>query len=97
MNAGRFFERVASVAVRTPWLLILPIVLLTAYFLVGVRGLPLTVAVMLAALPIGSNVLLFAQRYEVLEAEVTAAVVTSTVGYLATGTLWLLLLAHLPP
>ena len=29
MNAGRFFERVASVAVRAPWLLILPIVLLT--------------------------------------------------------------------
>ena len=29
MNAGRFFERVASVAVRRPWLLIVPIVLLT--------------------------------------------------------------------
>ena len=29
MSAGRFFERVASVAVRWPWLLILPIVALT--------------------------------------------------------------------
>jgi len=71
------------------------IVLLTAHYLLGIRGLPLTVAVMLAALPIGSNVLLFAQRYEVLQAEVTAAIVTSTVAYLVTGTLWLLLLTHL--
>jgi len=67
-----------------------------AYWLLGLRGLPLTVTVMCAALPIGANVLLFAQRYEVLEAEVTGAVVTSTVGFLATGTLWLLLLTHLP-
>ena len=29
MNAGRFFERVATVAVRWPWLLIAPIVALT--------------------------------------------------------------------
>ncbi len=29
MNAGRFFERVASVAVRWPWLVILPVVALT--------------------------------------------------------------------
>ncbi|HKT01438.1 MAG TPA: AEC family transporter [Rugosimonospora sp.] len=66
-----------------------------AYWLLGLRGLPLTVAVMCAALPIGANVLLFAQRYEVLEAEVTGAIVTSTVAYLVTGTLWLLLLTHL--
>jgi predicted permease len=71
------------------------IVFVTTYWVLGVRGL-LTVAVMLAALPIGSNVLLFAQRYQVLQAEVTAAIVTSTVAYLVTATLWLLLLAHLP-
>jgi predicted RND superfamily exporter protein len=29
VNAGRFFERVASIAVRSPWLVILPIVALT--------------------------------------------------------------------
>ena len=29
MNAGRFFERVAGIAVRWPWLVILPIVALT--------------------------------------------------------------------
>jgi malonate transporter and related proteins len=72
------------------------IVLFTAYVVLGLRGLPLTVAVMLAALPIGSNVLLFAQRYRVLTAEATAAIVVSTVGYLATATVWLLLLSHLP-
>jgi predicted permease len=70
------------------------VVFAVGYFVLGLRGLPLTVAVMFAALPIGSNVLLFAQRYGVLEAEVTAAVVASTVSYLITGTLWLLLLTH---
>ena len=30
MNAGRLFERVAGIAVRWPWLLIVPVVLLTA-------------------------------------------------------------------
>jgi malonate transporter len=67
-----------------------------AYWVLGLRGLPLTVAVMCAALPIGANVLLFAQRYEVLEGEVTGAIVTSTVAFLVTGPLWLLLLTHLP-
>jgi predicted permease len=72
------------------------VVLLATYFALGIRGLPLTVTVMLAALPIGSNVLLFAQRYDVLQAEITAAIVASTVAYPVTGTLWLLLLTHLP-
>jgi predicted permease len=71
------------------------LVLALAYWGLGLRGLPLTIAVLCAALPIGSNVLLFAQRYETLEAEVTSAIVTSTVTFLVTGTLWLLLLAHL--
>lgn len=66
-----------------------------AYWGFGLRGLPLTVAVLCASLPIGANVLLFAQRYDVLQAEATAAIVTSTLGFLVTGTLWLLLLAHL--
>jgi malonate transporter len=65
-----------------------------AYWGFGLRGLPLTVAVMCAALPIGANVLLFAQRYEVLEAEATAAIVASTVAFVVTGTLWLLLLSQ---
>ena len=39
------------------------------------------VAVLCAALPIGANPLLFAQRYNVAERETTAAIVISTVAY----------------
>jgi len=69
------------------------IVLAVAYWGFGLRGLPLVVAVLCAALPIGANVLLFAQRYEELEAETTAAIVASTTGFLVTGALWLLVLS----
>jgi malonate transporter and related proteins len=62
------------------------------YWGLGLRGLPLRVAVLCAALPMGANVLLFAQRYDVLQAEATSAIVASTVAFLITGTLWLLLL-----
>ncbi|MBO0868563.1 MAG: AEC family transporter [Micromonosporaceae bacterium] len=71
------------------------LVLALAYWGFGLRGLPLTIAVLAAALPIGSNVLLFAQRYGVQQAEATAAIVASTSAFLVTGTLWLLLLSHL--
>lgn len=50
----------------------------------GLRGLPLTVMVVAAALPIGANVFLFAQRYRTSEALITASVVVSTVMALAT-------------
>lgn len=74
-----------------------------SYWGFGLRGLPLTVAVLCAALPVGSNVLLFASRYastdnpasiEVM-AEATAAIVVSTCVFLITGTGWLVLLSHL--
>ncbi|MDM0011788.1 AEC family transporter [Variovorax sp. J22P168] len=48
-------------------------------WLFGLRGLPLTVMVVAAALPIGANVFLFAQRYRTSEELVTASVVVSTV------------------
>jgi len=67
-------------------------VLLTARFAFGLTGLPLAVLVMMAALPVGTNALLFAQRYEVLEAEATAAIVASTVAFVATAGLWLAVL-----
>ena len=50
----------------------------------GLRGLPLTVMVVAAALPMGANVFLFAQRYRTSEALITASVVVSTVMALAT-------------
>ena len=55
--------------------------------------LTLAVLVMMAALPVGTNALLFAQRYAVLEAEATAAIVASTFAFVATAGLWLTVLA----
>ncbi|MFT3721305.1 AEC family transporter [Pseudorhodoferax sp.] len=55
--------------------------------LLGIDGLPRTVIVVAAALPIGANVFLFSQRYGVAEAEVTAAVGVSTLLALATVSL----------
>lgn len=66
------------------------LVLAMAYGVFHLRGLPLVVAVLCAALPTGANVLLFANRYGASQAETTATIVTSTSAFLLTGTLWLL-------
>jgi malonate transporter len=77
-------------------LMLLPaVVLVVAHWGFGLSGLPLAVLVMMASLPVGSNALLFAQRYATLEAEATAAIVASTVAFVATATLWLAVLALL--
>jgi predicted permease len=77
-------------------LVLLPaIVLVVAHWGFGLAGLPLAVLVMMAALPVGSNALLFAQRYATLEAEATAATVASTVAFVATATVWLAVLGTL--
>jgi hypothetical protein len=47
----------------------------------------------LSGVPVGSNALLFAQRYATLEGEATAAIVLSTVAFVGTSALWLALLA----
>lgn len=74
-------------------LLLLPgLVALTGYFVAGLRGLPLTVMVMAAGMPTGSNALMFAQRYRSREGEATATIVLSTAGFVATAPLWLWLL-----
>mgnify|MGYP000331826983 CR=1 FL=1 len=52
-------------------------------------------ASMMAALPVGSNALIFSQRYETLEAEATAAIVFSTLGFVMTASVWLAVLAWL--
>jgi len=44
----------------------------------GLSGLPLTVMIVAASLPIGANVFLFSQRYNVAEDLVTASVAVST-------------------
>ncbi len=71
------------------------LVLVAARWGFGLTGLPLSVVVTMAALPSGSNALLFAQRYGALEAETTATIVISTFAFVVTAPLWLALLAHL--
>lgn len=74
-------------------LFLLPaIVLVLAHWGFGLKGQPLGVIVMLAALPTGSNALIFAQRYRCLEAETTAATVISTLLFVLSAPLWLALL-----
>ena len=55
----------------------------------------LAVLVMMAALPVGTNALIFAQRYDTLQAQATTAIVFSTLVFAATATLWLGVLAWL--
>jgi malonate transporter and related proteins len=77
-------------------LLVAPALVLAAgHWVFGLQGLPLAVIVMLAALPVGSNALIFAQRYRVQEAEATAAIVVSTVAFVGSSALWLVVLQTL--
>lgn len=71
-------------------LLLMPALVLAAAYAAGLRGTPLAVTVLFAGLPIGSNALLFAQRYRTLEAETTAAIVASTLAFVVTGPAWIL-------
>ena len=86
--------RTASVIALQKLLLLPALVLLVAHWGFGLAGLPLQVAVLMAALPTGSNALIFAQRYRALEAETTTAIVLSTLGFVLTAPLWLALLAR---
>ncbi len=75
-------------------LLVLPaLVLAIAHTGFGLSGLPLSVVVVMAALPVGSNALIFSQRYDTLQAETTAAIVISTLGFVASASFWLAVLA----
>lgn len=77
-------------------LLVLPaMVLVTAHWGFGLAGVPLAVLVLMAALPTGSNALIFAQRYSTGQAEATAASVVSTIAFVATASAWLGVLAWL--
>ncbi len=75
-------------------LLLLPaLVLAVAHGGLGLHGMPLAVVVMMAALPTGTNALIFAQRYDTLAAEANTTIVLSTMVFVATASLWLLVLA----
>jgi len=64
-------------------------VLLFARYALGLRGVPLAIVVMMAAAPVGSNALIFAQRYQTLPGEVSTAIVLSTLAFVATAPLWI--------
>jgi len=70
------------------------VVLVAAHWVFGLSGMPLTVVVMLAALPSGSNAQIFAQRYRTLEVETAAAILLSTLLFLPAAALWLALLGQ---
>ena len=79
-------------------LVVMPaLVLAVAHWGFGLDGVPLAVLVMMAALPVGSNALMFAQRYHVLEAEATASIVVSTLAFVATASGCLAVLAWMSP
>jgi len=58
--------------------LVLPLLVGASAWVFGIRGVPLTVMVVAAALPIGANVFLFSQRYNVAHDLVTASIGVST-------------------
>ncbi|HEX2539629.1 MAG TPA: AEC family transporter [Caldimonas sp.] len=68
------------------------LVFATARWGFGLGGVKLAIVVMMAAMPVGSNPLLFAQRYQTLQAETSTAIVFSTVAFVVTAPLWLALL-----
>ena len=72
-----------------------PLVLGTLGWAMGLSGLSLGVMVAAAALPVGANVFLFTQRYEVAQEEVTASIAVSTTLALVTVPVLLLLAARL--
>jgi malonate transporter len=73
--------------------LLLPLMVGVSAWAWGITGLPLTVMVVAAALPMGANVFLFSQRYEVAEGLTTAAMGLSTVLALFTLTIVMLVMS----
>jgi malonate transporter and related proteins len=77
----------AALSLATVKLLLLPACVALLGWCFGVKGLPYTVTVLAAAMPIGANVFLFSQRYEVAEDLITASVAITTALALLTVTL----------
>jgi len=77
--------------------LVLPLLVGVSAWAWGITGLPLTVMVVAAALPMGANVFLFAQRYEVAQELTTAAMGLSTALALFTLSAVMLLMGWINP
>jgi predicted permease len=93
-NIGPHFANALKISlVKT---LVHPALMLAAGWLLGLRGLALSVMVVAAALPVGANVFLFSQRYEKEQDVVTASVALSAFMALFSVTLVMALLPLLP-
>ncbi|WP_185970608.1 AEC family transporter [Tepidimonas sediminis] len=68
----------------------LPVLVALSAWVWGLRGLPWTVLVVAAGVPVGANVFLFAQRYRVAQEDVTAATAVSTALAVLTLSGWIL-------
>lgn len=75
--------------------LLLPVLVGLSAWGFGITGLPLTVMVVAAGLPIGANVFLFAQRYQVVQDLTTASMGMSTAAALVTLSLVMLTMSWL--
>jgi len=73
-----------------------PVLMVSAGWLLGMRGLHLSVMVVAASLPVGANVFLFSQRYQKEEEVITASVALSSVMALISVSLVMALLPLLP-
>lgn len=73
--------------------LVLPLLVAASAWVFGIRGLPFTVMVVAAALPVGANVFLFSQRYNVAHEQTTASIGLSTALALLTLSGFMLVLA----
>ncbi|OYT91246.1 MAG: transporter [Burkholderiales bacterium PBB3] len=90
---GRDFKGALMIAsVKT---VLHPALMAAAGWAMGLRGMPLTVLVVAASLPIGANVFLFSQRYQKAEDLVTASVAVSTLMALLTVTLVMTLVPYI--
>ncbi|PZO17035.1 MAG: transporter [Burkholderiales bacterium] len=70
--------------------LLLPVMVGLSAWVLGITGLPLTVIVVAGALPIGANVFLFAQRYDVAQELTTASMGMTTLVSLFTLSFFML-------
>jgi malonate transporter len=75
--------------------LVLPVLVGLSAWGLGIGGLPFTVLVVSAALPVGANVFLFAQRYETAQELTTASMGLSTIVAPVTLSLTMALMAWL--
>ena len=76
--------------------ILLPVLVAASAWLFGIRGLPLVVMIVTAALPIGANVLLFAQRYKVMKEVTVTAMGVSTILAAVTLSIVMLLVSLIP-